>query len=450
MGFFDGYPYTNWHNVNLDWVLERVKEWGELVKENDQAFKDLQEANEAFKQYVTEYLQNLDVQEEINIKMDSLLESGVLTEYLQPYISTDVTTWLEENITEPVGVVIDSSLTVAGAAADAKKTGLEINKVKEDFTSIKLQNVSTVENDLDVALSDNRGNVICELSNGHIKTKYFDSSENLGALSVKTIIDDSDTLYIADNEGYTLAELDGGYWRSKRFINKKISILGDSICTFNGFSPSAYGPVYPNQASGVTSLSQMWFEIVSKTLCSEVIVSSSLSGCQVCGDSQDNNGYSMCSTVRVNSLTKNGITPDIIIIFGGTNDWFFNRQLGSFNSQSDIPSEGNIEFFSDAYALMLYKIMTLYPNASIYCCTLTNRITSSDNQYPIKNANNDTIYDFNEAIKNIAGMFGVNIINFDKCGLTIYNSNQYTYDRLHPNANGHKLLADEAIRDMLK
>ena len=123
MGFFDRYPYTNWHNVNLDWVLQRVKEWGEMVEANNQAFQDLEAANESFKDYVTNYLQNLDVQEEINIKIDSLLESGVLMQYMQPYISNTVTDWLDDNITQPVEVVIDRSLTVDGAAANSKTVG---------------------------------------------------------------------------------------------------------------------------------------------------------------------------------------------------------------------------------------------------------------------------------------------------------------------------------------
>lgn len=167
MGFFDRYPYTNWHNVNLDWVLERVKEWGELVKENDQAFKDLQEANEAFKQYVTEYLQNLDVQEEINIKMDSLLESGVLTEYLQPYISTDVTTWLEDNITEPEGVVIDTSLTVTGACADSKAVGenLYISKATICYGEFNINTENrTLEITRGVALADQRNRVYTQFT----------------------------------------------------------------------------------------------------------------------------------------------------------------------------------------------------------------------------------------------------------------------------------------------
>lgn len=123
MPFFDQYPYTNFHNVNLDWVLERVKEWGALVEQNNIAFQNLEQANEDFKSYVTSYLENLDVQAQIDDKLDRMFESGELTDYLQPYVSNTVTTWLDENITEPEGVIIDSSLTVAGACADAKATG---------------------------------------------------------------------------------------------------------------------------------------------------------------------------------------------------------------------------------------------------------------------------------------------------------------------------------------
>lgn len=127
MGFFDFFPYTNFHNVNLDWVLQRVKEWGELVEANDTAFHNLEEANASFKRYVETYLENLDVQANIDDKLDRMFESGELTEYFQPYVSDTVTDWLEENITEPSGVIIDSSLTVSGACADAKATGDKIS-----------------------------------------------------------------------------------------------------------------------------------------------------------------------------------------------------------------------------------------------------------------------------------------------------------------------------------
>ena len=51
------------------------------------------------------------------------VEDGVAPEAM---IAEKVSDWLDENITEPTGVVIDTSLQVAGAAADSKAVGDEI------------------------------------------------------------------------------------------------------------------------------------------------------------------------------------------------------------------------------------------------------------------------------------------------------------------------------------
>lgn len=48
MAFFDFFPYTNWHNINLDWVLQKVKEFGEKVEENDALYDQLHEEWQAF------------------------------------------------------------------------------------------------------------------------------------------------------------------------------------------------------------------------------------------------------------------------------------------------------------------------------------------------------------------------------------------------------------------
>lgn len=51
-------------------------------------------------------------------------------------ITEAVTEWLDENV-DPVGsaVIVDESLTIEGAAADAKKTGDEISSLKSDLTT---------------------------------------------------------------------------------------------------------------------------------------------------------------------------------------------------------------------------------------------------------------------------------------------------------------------------
>ena len=74
----------------------------------------------------------------------TFLGAGSITEEVNswlennPDVITDsavqgVTDWLEENITQPTTPVIDASLSVGGAAADAKKTGDEISDLKRAF-----------------------------------------------------------------------------------------------------------------------------------------------------------------------------------------------------------------------------------------------------------------------------------------------------------------------------
>lgn len=87
----------------------------------------LRDAYEQLQQYVNDYFTNLDVQQEINTKLDNMAETGALTTLIEPFvnsqISSDVAAWLELNI-KPTTPAIDASLTVPGAAADAKATGL--------------------------------------------------------------------------------------------------------------------------------------------------------------------------------------------------------------------------------------------------------------------------------------------------------------------------------------
>lgn len=93
----------------------------------------------------------------------------------QEDVSDLITNWMEENITENPTVIIDSSLTISGAAADAKKTGDEIGDLKSAISVTKESDAEGV--DLDI--SDPEGNVILRIADGHIQTKEFDSGELL-------------------------------------------------------------------------------------------------------------------------------------------------------------------------------------------------------------------------------------------------------------------------------
>ncbi len=91
--FFHNYPYTDFHELNLDWIIEKIKElsieWAATVAEWDEtktAFENLQNNFNDLKDYVDNYFDNLDVQDEINNKLDEMAADGTLINLIAPYL----------------------------------------------------------------------------------------------------------------------------------------------------------------------------------------------------------------------------------------------------------------------------------------------------------------------------------------------------------------------------
>lgn len=53
-------------------------------------------------------------------------------------------------------------------------------------------------------------------------------------------------------------------------------------------------------------------------------------------------------------------------------------------------------------------------------------------------------------IRKLANYLGCQVIEFDKSGLTFENITNYTIDNVHPNAEGHKIMAKRALIDLMK
>lgn len=117
------YPYTDFHEMNLDWTLETVKKAEEQSADAVEKAEQAVQKSEQTEEYVNTYFDNLDVQQEISAKLDDMAADGSLGAVTEPHIPPVVTDWLDENITQPSQTVIDASLTVEGAAADAKAAG---------------------------------------------------------------------------------------------------------------------------------------------------------------------------------------------------------------------------------------------------------------------------------------------------------------------------------------
>ena len=101
---------------------------------------------------------------------------------------------------------------------------------------------------------------------------------------------------------------------------RRISILGDSISTFAGYTPeeAVFYDSYVQWETGVKSVEDTWWMQVIKALDGELGTNHSLAGSMVSG----NLSTSAMSYERIEKLGTNGI-PDIILISAGCNDWGF-------------------------------------------------------------------------------------------------------------------------------
>ena len=98
------------------------------VKEMFDAQDELVKSYKALYDFVNQYFTNLDIQTEVNKKIEEMKDSGELLNVLKPTVSNEVSKWLTSNITNPSNPPIDKSLTVENAAADSKVVGERLLK----------------------------------------------------------------------------------------------------------------------------------------------------------------------------------------------------------------------------------------------------------------------------------------------------------------------------------
>lgn len=81
-------PYTNFHELNQDWFLQEFNKLIAQWKDMQKSFDTLQDAFNDLKSYVQDYFKNLDVQEEINNKLNDMVSSGELNNLIMPFIKS--------------------------------------------------------------------------------------------------------------------------------------------------------------------------------------------------------------------------------------------------------------------------------------------------------------------------------------------------------------------------
>lgn len=87
MGFFDKYPYTDFHELNLDWFLSQFKslvtDWDDFKTYIENEWDNVKTDWETLYNYVHDYFDNLDVQTEIDNKLNQMALDGTMADIIR-------------------------------------------------------------------------------------------------------------------------------------------------------------------------------------------------------------------------------------------------------------------------------------------------------------------------------------------------------------------------------
>jgi lysophospholipase L1-like esterase len=302
----------------------------------------------------------------------------------------------------------DSSKNTLSEADVAKVAGIEagaeVNDVVTDDTK-----------DADLTFSDDAGNTVAVFKDGHIKTKEFDSSED---------------------------EFIRKYLR-----NKKIVFIGDSLTD----TRASITPWY-------------YLKFIEKTEC--MPYNRGWSGSTVA------TGYnSMCdrldlpandSQERAANHLGFPSTADIVIFFGGTNDWCRLKD----QAYGDLLAPATKETFCGAVKYMITGLKNRYPQSDIIVLNLHHIYDRTDahNREVIYEDDDETKTatisvnnsgkskeDYRKAIKDCADMYGIPIVDMANVGFSaIMNTDNQLYyvDGIHLSELGGEVMANYLIKQL--
>lgn len=226
----------------------------------------------------------------------------------------------------------------------------------------------------------------------------------------------------------------------KKYENKYFSILGDSISTLAGCSQPREAAYYDGDTrlfSHVRTSMDTWWGRVIDALGGKLLVNNSWSGSLVCKHPLCEIPSYACSDERTSALDKDGVSPDVILVYMGTNDWGHGVRVLQEGTEVAEPCS----IFSAAYTTMLKKLQRNYPNAEIWCFTMPiTRCSAKENfTFPYYFGGRH-IEEYCKAITACAQAMGCRVVD-------LYNRTEQpdTMEGFHPTAEGMKTIADAVL-----
>ncbi len=233
-----------------------------------------------------------------------------------------------------------------------------------------------------------------------------------------------------------------------KYKDKFISVLGDSISTFEGVSEPKWAAFYNTErkiAANLSAATDTWWGKIIERLGAKLLVNNSISGSTVTWHSSYQIQSYGCSDERTRSLHKDGAMPNVIIVYLGTNDWGAGVPIsGNKNNGKNNGDNGELAVFSTAYRTMIEKLRKNYPKAEIWCLTLAVSCFSKSKTFEFPYYNGGWhIVEYCESIRACASENGCKVIDLYK------NAEPYdTIDCFHPNGIGMETIATAVLKNL--
>ena len=212
---------------------------------------------------------------------------------------------------------------------------------------------------------------------------------------------------------------------------KSISIIGDSISTFSGKIPSNNITYYPS--GDVASYDMTWWRMLVNLHNARIEKNESSSGSRVTTTPSGTGAVSFVDNSRLNNLGN----PNVIFVFGGTND--FGQSSPAALGEYVTSGTKDLTKFRPAYQYLVEQLISKYPKSEIVLLVPMQR--SSFGLFS-ENTQGWSFQDLRESVITIADMYGLKYIDLSKCGINQGNISYYTIDGLHPNSKGMIMLAE--------
>lgn len=279
----------------------------------------------------------------------------------------------------------------------------------------------------------------------NISIDYMNFNESLKSL--RELTNDNFILFKTqkEEEQITLKKLLSG---------KNLSILGDSISTYEGYSNDATNTndtigdnaiYYMSGDNIITTVDKTWWKKVAIDTGMNILVNNSYSGSKVYEEAESAGYKTRTENLHDNTGDNDGTEPDLIAIYIGINDFDNGVELGEYsidiyNKLIINNMDGTFAYnaptnFTEAYIVMIHKIINRYKNADIFCFTFVPNGVNKD--YVL-------LEKYNDAIRKIAKQYNIDIVDlYNDSGINTSNYNSFNGDLngLHPNVEGMDAIA---------